>query len=56
MAEKMSEESVVYECMVCGEKATKQEWERTGIFKCPNCGWRIGRKLRPPIVRRVKAV
>lgn len=29
---------------------------RAGGFKCPNCGYKVSRKLRPPIVKRVKAV
>jgi len=56
----MSEE-LMYECLKCGEIAPKPEWDRVeagagGTFKCPRCSFKIARKLRPPIAKRVKAI
>ena len=47
---------IVYECVRCGARAPKKEWERTGpgSFKCPVCSYRVARKIRPPIAKRVK--
>jgi DNA-directed RNA polymerase subunit RPC12/RpoP len=52
----MSEEgeNLIYECFKCGRAFTKSEWERTGEFKCPNCGFRVARKVKPPIAKRVR--
>jgi len=53
------EESVklVYECVRCGAKVLTEELEhRGGGMKCTVCGFRVLRKIRPPVVKRVKAV
>jgi len=55
----MAEEkvSLVYECVRCGAKITTEELElRGGTIKCTQCGYRVLKKIRPPIVKRVKAV
>lgn len=44
-----------YECINCGTKAEYRELEKYITFKCPQCGYRIFRKVRPPIIKRVKA-
>jgi DNA-directed RNA polymerase subunit P len=44
-----------YECINCGTKVEYRELERYITFKCPQCGYRIFRKVRPPIIKRVKA-
>jgi DNA-directed RNA polymerase subunit RPC12/RpoP len=54
---KMSE--IVYECVRCGRRAPLSEWLRVdefGQFKCPSCGFKVARKLKPPVVKRVRAV
>ncbi len=45
----------VYECVRCGRTVPYSELERYISFRCPYCGYRIFRKKRAPIVKRVKA-
>ena len=55
----MAEEkvSLVYECVRCGAKITTEELElRGGAIKRTHCGYRVLKKIRPPIVKRVKTV
>jgi DNA-directed RNA polymerase subunit P len=48
---------IVYECIRCGAKVSTEDLElRGGEIKCTVCGYRVLRKIRPPIVKRVKAV
>ena len=44
-----------YECVRCGRRVSFVEIERYISFRCPYCGYRIFRKVRAPIVKRVKA-
>ena len=44
-----------YECINCGSKLTADQLAMTPEIKCPYCGYRILRKVRPPIVKHVKA-
>ncbi len=44
-----------YECISCGSKLTADQLAMTPEIKCPFCGYRIIRKVRPPIVKHVKA-
>lgn len=46
---------VVYECIRCGTRTTSEELKSLPELKCI-CGFRIFRKVRPPIAKRVKAV
>jgi len=48
---------ILYECVRCGYKAPENKWSYTGGpgWKCPQCGYRVARKTRPPIVKRIKA-
>lgn len=47
----------VYECVRCGAKVPLEEMElRGGEIKCIICGYRILRKIRPPVVKRVQAI
>ena len=45
----------MYECVRCGSRVSYAELERYVSFRCPHCGYRIFRKVRPPVVKRVKA-
>ncbi len=45
----------VYECVRCGRRVDYRELERYISFRCPFCGYRIFRKVRAPIVKRIKA-
>ena len=48
---------LVYECVRCGAKVLTEELEhRGGGMKCTVCGFRVLKKIRPPVVKRVKAI
>lgn len=53
----MSEEKaggLVYECVRCHAQVTSNELEmRGGRVKCTYCGYRVLKKIRPPVVKRV---
>lgn len=47
---------IVYECVRCGAKVPSEELEnRGGEIKCIVCGYRILKKIKPPVVKRVPA-
>jgi len=47
---------IVYECVRCGAKVPSEELElRGGGMKCIICGYRILKKIKPPVVKRVPA-
>ncbi len=47
---------IVYECLRCGAKVSTEELELRGEeVKCTVCGYRILKKIRPPVVKRVQA-
>jgi len=47
---------LVYECVKCGAMIYTDELElRGGGVKCTYCGFRVLKKIRPPVVKRVKA-
>lgn len=55
MSEKRSS-GLVYECVRCGAKVSSDELElRGGRVKCTYCGYRVLKKIRPPVVKRVPA-
>jgi DNA-directed RNA polymerase subunit P len=45
----------IYECVRCGRRVDYVELQRYISFRCPFCGYRIFRKVRARIVKRVKA-
>lgn len=48
---------VVYECVRCGGRTTLSELENFGgRIKCPHCGYRVLKKTRPPVVKRLRAI
>lgn len=50
-----SERGIAYECVKCGAVVSSEELElRGGGVKCTYCGYRVLRKIRPPIVKRIK--
>jgi DNA-directed RNA polymerase subunit P len=57
MSEKRGPElGIVYECVKCWAKVSLEELElRGGGVKCTYCGYRVLRKVRPPVVKRIKA-
>lgn len=49
--------SVVYTCIRCGESMTEDDLvARGGQMKCVSCGYKILKKTKPPIVKKVKAI
>jgi len=47
---------IVYECAKCGARVPSEELElRGGEIKCIVCGYRILKKIKPPVVKRVPA-
>ena len=46
---------VIYACLRCGTPASNTELSRLPEIKCI-CGFRVFSKLRPPIVKTVKAI
>jgi len=47
---------IAYECLKCGSLVPSKELEiRGGEIKCIVCGYRILKKMRPPIVKRIQS-
>jgi len=56
LMEKKETTGIVYECIRCGAKVPLEEIElRGGEIKCIVCGYRVLKKIRPPVVKRVSA-
>jgi len=51
----LNQEGPVYECVRCGRRVPHDDLQRYISFRCPFCGYRIFRKVRATIVKRVKA-
>ncbi len=46
----------VYECVRCGARVPTEELDmRGGEIKCTVCGYRILKKIKPPVVKRIQA-
>ena len=46
---------VVYSCLRCGTHVSNSELSRLPEIKCI-CGFRVFTKVRPPVVKTIKAV
>jgi DNA-directed RNA polymerase subunit P len=58
MEESVSESpkfDVIYSCLRCGTNVANTELSRLPEIKCI-CGFRVFTKIRPPIVKTVKAI
>jgi DNA-directed RNA polymerase subunit P len=55
MGEEKAGAGPLYECVRCGRRVYLSELEKYVSFRCPECGYRIFKKVRPSIVKRVKA-
>lgn len=51
----MAQGDIVYECVRCGAKATASELAQLPEIRCI-CGYRVFKKVRPPVVKQVKAI
>jgi DNA-directed RNA polymerase subunit RPC12/RpoP len=49
-------ENVEYECLRCHARFKGQEMLNRDRLACPECGYKIIKKVPPPIVKRVRAV
>lgn len=50
-----TEVGIAYECVKCGAVVSSEELDlRGGGIKCTYCGYRVLKKIRPPIVKRIK--
>jgi DNA-directed RNA polymerase subunit P len=47
---------VLYECVRCGLVFDGEQIAERGSLKCPDCGYHIIKKVKPPVVKRVNAV
>ncbi len=45
----------VYECVRCGTKTTQEELSKLPEVKCI-CGYRVFKKVRPQVVKQIKAI
>jgi DNA-directed RNA polymerase subunit P len=52
--EEKSSFSVFYSCMRCGTRVSQSELTRLPEIKCI-CGFRVFTKVRPPVVKTIKA-
>jgi DNA-directed RNA polymerase subunit RPC12/RpoP len=49
-------DTLPYECLRCGETTIGENIEeRNGEIKCIACGYRVLKKTKPPVVKRVLA-
>jgi DNA-directed RNA polymerase subunit P len=46
---------VVYECIRCGTKITAEKLAQLPEIKCI-CGYKVLKKVRPSVVKQVKAI
>jgi len=44
-----------YKCMKCGKTFDQEEMSILPGVHCPYCGYKIIIKIRPPIVKKIKA-
>jgi DNA-directed RNA polymerase subunit RPC12/RpoP len=52
----MEQTGIVYECVRCGARVPSEELEmRGGDTKCIICGYRILKKVKPPVVKRIQS-
>lgn len=46
---------VIYSCLRCGTNVSNSELSRLPEIKCI-CGFRVFTKVRPPVVKSIKAI
>ena len=46
---------IAYECINCKARVSAEQLAITPEIKCPMCGYRVLKKVRPPIVKHVKS-
>ena len=56
MSENSAFGSIMYECERCGTKQSLEELSKLPELTCINCGYRVLKKVRPQVVKKVDAV
>jgi len=51
-----SGDGIEFECLRCSKKVAHNDLMAMPELKCPNCGYKILKKSRPPVVKHLKAV
>ena len=46
--------SIIYECERCGTKQSLEELSKFPEIRCKNCGYRVLKKARPPLPKRIE--
>ena len=46
--------SIIYECERCGTKQSLEELSRFPELKCKNCGYRVLKKVRPHLPKKIE--
>lgn len=46
--------SIIYECERCGTRQSLEELSQLPEITCKNCGYRVLKKIRPPVVKRIE--
>lgn len=54
--QRKSARAMPYRCSKCRRVFTKEELERLPWVRCPYCDSRVIYKVRPPVVKRIKAL
>jgi DNA-directed RNA polymerase subunit P len=48
--------NILYECARCGHRFLGQEMKDRDRIVCPVCGYHVLKKVKPPVVKRLKAI
>ena len=56
MSELENMKGITYECCRCGQTFDGSQVADRGEIKCPHCSYKVLKKVKSPIVRRIKAV
>jgi DNA-directed RNA polymerase subunit P len=46
--------SIMYECERCGTKQSLEQLSEQPEIRCINCGYRVLKKVRPPVVKNIE--
>jgi len=49
-------EKIEYECVRCGARFKGEEMVFIDQLKCPRCGYRVIKKVKAPVVKRIRSV
>ena len=46
--------TIYYKCLMCKKEIEWKKFDEN--YRCPYCGFRVAVKIRPKIIKRVKAI